>query len=246
MLTTLKASSIPQTEPPAPVLAPPASRRVEAKMNTRFRIRSAAVDLFRDHGFNNVTTEQIAARVGVTQRTLFRHFRTKDAILFDDDSLVEFFDHVLTTRMQTHPPIDAIRLALRDISASYDRNAEAFRTSHQVIVESEMLQAFARYRTSRIDELIALAIDGQTAFAQRAAPPSVGARIAASAIMGLVRPVTDAWLAGDLDRPLVEIADTLWPVLKSILSQCDALIATIGSGLPAATPPGRDPAPTDM
>lgn len=197
-------------------------------MNTRFRIRSAAVDLFRDHGFNNVTTEQIAARVGVTQRTLFRHFRTKDAILFDDDSLVEFFDQVLTARMAEHPPIEAIRLALRDISASYDRNVETFRANHQVILDSEMLQAFARHRTSRIDDLLALSLDGHAAFARRAEPPSVGARIAASAVMGLVRPVTDAWLAGELDRPLVDIADTLWPVLQSILGQCDTVVPRLG------------------
>lgn len=196
-------------------------------MNTRFRIRSAAVELFREHGFNNVTTDQIAARVGVTQRTLFRHFRTKDAILFDDDSLVEFFDQVLTARLAQHPPTEAIRLAFRDISAGYDRNAATFRANHQVILDSDMLQAFARYRTSRIDDLLALALDGRAAFIGREASPSVSARIAASAVMGLVRPVTDAWLAGELNRPLVDIADTIWPVLDSILKQCATVMPAI-------------------
>lgn len=144
-----------------------------------------------------------------------------------NDSLVEFFDHVLTERMKSHPSIEAIRLAFRDISASYDRNAETFRASHQVILDSEMLQAFARHRTSRIDDLIALAIDGPSAFAERDGPPTVGARIAASVVMGMVRPVTDAWLTGDLDRPLVDIADTLWPVLQSILHDCDQVVGHI-------------------
>mgnify|MGYP003921964149 CR=1 FL=1 len=196
-------------------------------MNTRFRIRAAAVALFREHGFNNVTTEQIAAQVGVTQRTLFRHFGTKDSILFDDDSLVEFFEQVLANRLDQHPPIEAIRLAFRDISAGYDRNAETFRANHQVILDSDMLQAFARYRTSRIDDLLALSMDGKAAFARRDGPPTVGARIAASAVMGLVRPVTDAWLAGELNRPLVEIADTIWPVLDSIMKQCATIMPAI-------------------
>ena len=206
---------------------PPVSRRVEAKMNTRFRIRSAAVELFREHGFNNVTTDQIAARVGVTQRTLFRHFGTKNAILFDDDSLVEFFDQVLSTRLAQQPPVEAIRLAFHDISAVYDRNAEKFRANHKVILDSDMLQAFARYRTSRIDDLVALALDGKAAFLNRNEPPTVRARIAASAVMGMVRPVTDAWLAGELDQPLVNITETIWPVLESILSQCAAIMPAI-------------------
>lgn len=204
--------------------SPPPSRRVEAKMHTRFRIRAAAVELFRDHGFNNVTTEQIAARVGVTQRTLFRHFRTKDAILFDDDSLVEFVDQALAARLAAHPPVEAVRLALRDISAAYDRNAATFRANHAVILQSEMLQAFARQRTARIDDLLALALDGPQAFTHRDAPPTVASRIAASAMMGLVRPLTDAWLAGDIDRPLVEVADTVWPLLDAILRQCLAIL----------------------
>jgi len=207
-------------------------------MNTRFRIRAAAVALFREHGFNNVTTDQIASEVGVTQRTLFRHFGTKDAILFDNDSLVEFFDEALNARLAQHPSLEAIRLAFRDISAAYDRNAETFRANHQVILDSDMLHAFARYRTSRIDDLLALALDGETALARPRGSPSVGARIAASAVMGLVRPVTDAWLAGELDRPLVDIADTLWPVLRSILNQCATVVPALREPepiLPAVT-----------
>ena len=218
---------------------PPASRRVEAKMNTRFRIRAAAVELFREHGFNNVTTDQIAAQVGVTQRTLFRHFRTKDAILFDDDSLVEFFDEALSARLADHPPIEAVRLVFRDISAAYDRNADRFRANHQIILDSDMLQAFARYRTGRIDDLIALALDGRAAFDRRDTAPSVSARIAASAVMGLVRPVTDAWLAGELELPLVDISDTLWPVLKSILSQCSTVVPALMARGPAESPPAH-------
>lgn len=207
--------------------APPLSRRVEAKMHTRFRIRAAAVELFREHGFNNVTTEQIAARVGVTQRTLFRHFRTKDAILFDDDSLVEFVDQLLAARLASHPPVEAVRLALRDISEGYDRNRTVFRANHAVILESEMLQAFARQRTSRIDDLLALALDGTDAFTRREGPPTVTSRIAASAIMGLVRPLTDAWLAAEIERPMVDVADTIWPILDAILHQCQTIMPAI-------------------
>lgn len=223
-MTTAREMSPPNTSSASPASGAPLSRRVEAKMNTRFRIRSAAVDLFRDHGFNHVTTEQIAFHAGVTQRTLFRHFRTKDAILFDDDSIVEFFDEVLGAQLARHQPMEAVRLALRDISAGYDRNAETFRANHALIVGSEMLQAFARQRTSRLDDLLALALDGVEAFTSRKAPATASSRIAASAMMGLLRPLTDAWLSGEIDLRMVEVSDTIWPILESLVRRCNAVI----------------------
>ncbi|WP_426321758.1 TetR/AcrR family transcriptional regulator [Microbacterium sp. E-13] len=42
-------------------------------------IERAAVDLVLDHGYDDVTVDMICARAGVSQRTFFNHFGTKDA-----------------------------------------------------------------------------------------------------------------------------------------------------------------------
>lgn len=44
---------------------------------TQERIIQSALDLFAAHGFNGATTEAIARRAGVTEKTLFRHFGNK-------------------------------------------------------------------------------------------------------------------------------------------------------------------------
>lgn len=44
-------------------------------------IERAAVDLVLEHGYDAVTVDMICARAGVSQRTFFNHFRTKDAAL---------------------------------------------------------------------------------------------------------------------------------------------------------------------
>lgn len=193
------------------------ARRVDAKLRTRFQIRTAAVELFREQGFNNVTTEQIAARVGVTQRTLFRHFRTKDAILFDDDSLVEYFDTALGRHLDLHEPIEALRLTLRNMGESYDRNAPLFRAHHEVIIQSAMLGAFARQRTARIDDLVALGLDGRNAFLARSGRPSLASRAAAGLIMGALRVITDEWLEGKIPGAMVDLCDRAWPGLETVL-----------------------------
>jgi AcrR family transcriptional regulator len=49
---------------------------------TRARIVAAALDLFAERGFAQATTAEIARRAGVAEKTLFSHFKTKEA-LFD-------------------------------------------------------------------------------------------------------------------------------------------------------------------
>jgi AcrR family transcriptional regulator len=48
---------------------------------TRRRILDAAYGLFYRNGFGRVGVDQVAARAGVTKRTLYYHFSSKDALL---------------------------------------------------------------------------------------------------------------------------------------------------------------------
>lgn len=48
---------------------------------TRERILVAAHDLFQQHGFGRVSVDSIAETAGVTKRTLYHYFRSKDDLL---------------------------------------------------------------------------------------------------------------------------------------------------------------------
>ncbi|MFC5063164.1 TetR/AcrR family transcriptional regulator [Actinomycetospora atypica] len=48
------------------------------------RLRTAALQLFREHGFENTSVVEIARRARVTNRTFFRHFSDKREVLFAD------------------------------------------------------------------------------------------------------------------------------------------------------------------
>lgn len=48
---------------------------------TRDAIEQAAVDLALEHGYEDVTVDMICRVAGVSQRTFFNHFKTKDAAL---------------------------------------------------------------------------------------------------------------------------------------------------------------------
>lgn len=64
--------------------SPPAlTRRERAKRDKRRRIFEAAGDLFAEHGYSAVTTEQIAEAANVGTGTLFRYFPTKAQLLVE-------------------------------------------------------------------------------------------------------------------------------------------------------------------
>src|SRR3954454_23851391 len=52
----------------------------------RRRLQQAALELYRERGFDRTTTAEIAARAGVNERTFFRHFADKREGLFDGEA----------------------------------------------------------------------------------------------------------------------------------------------------------------
>jgi AcrR family transcriptional regulator len=60
------------------------NRHVAKRLATRAALKAAALELFAADGFDAVSTATIAAAAGVTERTFYRHFPTKEAVLFDD------------------------------------------------------------------------------------------------------------------------------------------------------------------
>jgi AcrR family transcriptional regulator len=62
--------------------AAPPSRRQENKRRTELALQQAALELFAKNGFDTTTTDEIAERAGVSPRTFFRYFPTKESVLF--------------------------------------------------------------------------------------------------------------------------------------------------------------------
>jgi len=67
--------------------------------NTRRRILDAAYELFYRKGFNRVSVDEIAAASGLTKRSLYYHFNSKDELLA---SVLELQHELALARIRKH------------------------------------------------------------------------------------------------------------------------------------------------
>lgn len=90
-------------------MAPTNNRHELRRLETRDALRRVAVARFARDGFANVTVAELAEEAGVTQRTFFRHFPTKEAVLFADyENHFDWFAEALARRPRSEPLIDAV------------------------------------------------------------------------------------------------------------------------------------------
>ncbi|MGE6036642.1 TetR family transcriptional regulator, partial [Klebsiella pneumoniae] len=62
-------------------VAPPTGVRERKRRETLRRITDAGVRLFIEKGFDGTTVDEVAAAAGISRRTFFHYFDSKDDIL---------------------------------------------------------------------------------------------------------------------------------------------------------------------
>ncbi len=83
--------------------------RERGKLDTRRKLRDAARDLTEERGYEDVTVAEIAARAGVSVKTLFQHFGSKEELLVAE--LAEIHEQMLDAvrgRDSSETPLRAV------------------------------------------------------------------------------------------------------------------------------------------
>ena len=102
------------------VQSPPIPRAVSAA-RSRGALIDAALALFAEHGFDATTTDQIAERGGVSPRTFFRYFPTKESVVFDRDyGFMRSFAAAYREQPSELYDYDALRATFVALAAGFD------------------------------------------------------------------------------------------------------------------------------
>jgi AcrR family transcriptional regulator len=107
----------------------------------RRRLQLAALELYRQRGYEETTAAEIAAKAGVTERTFFRHFPDKREVLFDGEAV---FADALTCAVRDAAPAlgpwDAMFSAFRVVEHLFIENRSFSEPRRRVIANSPALQ----------------------------------------------------------------------------------------------------------
>jgi AcrR family transcriptional regulator len=88
---------------------------------TRQLISDAATTLFATRGFDQVTVSEVADRVGVSEKTIYNYFPTKESLVLDTaDEAVEKMARALRERGQGESLTEAVVRAIKDDTARFD------------------------------------------------------------------------------------------------------------------------------
>ncbi|MDT5016540.1 MAG: hypothetical protein QOD39_2700 [Mycobacterium sp.] len=114
------------------------------RRTTREALRRAALASFASKGFSNVTVTELAREAGVTERTFFRHFATKEAVLFQDyETQVEWLSEALSQRPASESLFDAVLASV----ASFPYDLEVVRqaaTARTELISADRIASHLR------------------------------------------------------------------------------------------------------
>lgn len=117
------------------------NRRETHKRQTRAALEDAALTLFARQGYEETTVDDIAALAGVSVRTFFRYFASKQHVLFGDVAYrrVSQLGVALAQRPEGEDPVESVRAVLDATDITDPAELAPIRTRMRLLREQPSL-----------------------------------------------------------------------------------------------------------
>jgi AcrR family transcriptional regulator len=123
----------------------------------RAELFNAAWQLFGERGYEATTVAEIAAAAGVSRRTFFRYYASKEDVLIETtDELAEAMLASMAERPADEPPLVAIERALVPVLESWLAQAERLKTVMKLLRGSRTLRRAMLERHALLEERLAV------------------------------------------------------------------------------------------
>ena len=181
------------------------------KPTTGDRFAQAAFDLFNERGFEQTTVDDIAERAGLSRATFFRHYPSKDDVIFPDHDrlLSQVRDRLRSSSHGTALAAvsDAVRLVLLHYLHEGDlaRRRYALTSTVPALRDREIVSVARYQRLFR--EFIAEWMAGRPDYS------ALRAELMAAAVVSAHNHVLRRWLRGESPDPVREVDEALRQVI---------------------------------
>ena len=175
--------------------------REQKRLATRDAIEDAATKLVDGRGFNDVTVEEICEAAGISRRTFFNYFDSKDSAVLGGPSK-EFTEDV-RQRFLTEPTDNVLTLALHVVEAhmvGHHRDTVVAERRQRIATQPEAAMASMMRKREKVHELMRLIEQRLTAEPELQRLPDSSPATEAMVIASFLREALWLALAGpDID-----------------------------------------------
>jgi AcrR family transcriptional regulator len=178
------------------------------------RLREAALELFLEHGYENVTVAEITERAGLTRRSFSRYFTDKRDVLFTgSERLPAVLARSVRDADSTLAPFEAILSALVEVADMLADEAPLAAQQRAVVQASPELQERGRTKFAAVTDAVADALrDRGTAESEATLLAQVGVAIFRTAFERWTDQADDVGLQARIREAAAELAASLGAV----------------------------------
>ncbi|HEV3357818.1 MAG TPA: helix-turn-helix domain-containing protein [Pseudonocardiaceae bacterium] len=185
------------------------------------RLREAALELFLEHGYENVTVAEITERAGLTRRSFSRYFTDKRDVLFaGSEQLPDVLARSVRQADDTLSSFEALLTALMDVAGVLADQAPLAAQRRAVVRASPELQERGRTKFAAVTDAVADALrDRGTAESEATLLAQVGVAIFRTAFERWTDQPDDVGLPARIQEAATELAASLGAVDFAALSR---------------------------
>jgi AcrR family transcriptional regulator len=184
---------------------PPRSPVADSRQQRRARIEKTALELFRARGFDNVTVEDVCAEAGVAPATFYRHFGTKEEVVF---AYREDFTRALREALDAGGQVaeaERLPVVLGGFAAFLESQQDLLALRDQIVLGHPRLMQ----GTLSVQRDIEAALAAGLARLRGLPSPDPAARLEAGVGILVLRVALRSWRAGDGGSLLTATQQTL-------------------------------------
>ncbi len=189
--------------------------RERKKRETRRAIHRAALEIARDHGVGQVTADAVAERAGISTRTFFNYFSSRDdALVGFDPELPGRLAAMVAARPAEESMATAVGAALGEHLAALERDPVSWDLRQQIAAEDPALGARMLGVGLRIDRAVVEAcVERARSAAGRRRFDELAAAVEAYAVAGAIRAAVRAHLQDAQRTPLIDLVERAFATL---------------------------------
>lgn len=140
--------------PPKPSTTPRKQPKQERSLATVEAILSATTHILTENGYDQLTTNRVAERAGVSIGSLYQYFPNKKALIFalaehHANAMVQLAQHHLEELSDRTIP-EVLRQIVKAALAAHAVNPKLHRVLHEQISHSEVIQRLDEAKTERL------------------------------------------------------------------------------------------------